>query len=105
MKDHRLIATSRTAKYLLLFETEKEFMEAALPSQYTTGIRKLANDLWNGRIGSGTFEVLLASHVQAGIIRAWNQGAKQVGIKPNELSSSLSSALISHSSGCCLVSV
>jgi len=59
--------------------------EKSLAAGYETFIRKLASDLWNARIGSGAFEVLLVSHIQAGLRRAWEQGAKQAGLKPDEL--------------------
>ena len=70
----------------VLRELEYRMLSESFMSAYESFIRKLANDLWNGRIGTGAFEVLMVSHIQGGLKRAWYAGAKEIGIKPDELS-------------------
>lgn len=67
--------------------------EISLAIQYGRNIRRVAKSLWNGTIGGPTFVSQLTNVIFLGITRAWLLGAKDAGIKPDELTDKEKKAL------------
>ena len=52
---------------------------------YRGGIRAAVRGLWSGAFGLDDFVDAMFTTIDLGIVQAWNEGAREVGVQPNEL--------------------
>ncbi len=54
--------------------------------RYQAALRSPVRGLWTGVLDRGQFRQSMFNTIETGIIDAWNEGAKECGIAPDELS-------------------